>query len=269
MFDRRSTWLSCLAAAALLVGCAPGEQEGGETAGEEAPGRTMAAVVDEATAATVTGSVMFEGTAPQPQRIDMSEEPVCADKYANGPTTQAVVVNQNGTLSWVFVYVKEGRTQDGRALGDIRFPIPQEPVILDQDGCRYDPHVFGIQVGQTLQIQNSDGILHNINARPQVARGFNISQPVEMTSTRTFSQSEVMIPIGCDVHGWMQAYAGSVPHPYHSTTGDDGTFRLAPLPPGTYTIEAWHEQYGTRTQQVTVGPNETAEIRFTFGSPSA
>lgn len=230
---------------------------GGEEAGTE-----MASVVDEATAGTVMGSVAFQGMAPEPTAIDMSEEAVCAEKYTTPPMTENVIVNDNGTLKNVFVYVKEGLEQ-------MTFPVPSDPVVIDQAGCWYRPRVFGIQVGQDLLIKNSDGVLHNINAKPQVNRGFNISQPVVMETTRQFRAAEVMVPLECDVHGWMQAYVGVLEHPYFSTTGTDGSFSLSPLPPGTYVIEAWHEVYGAQTQELTVGEGGQVEVSFTFGEPAA
>jgi hypothetical protein len=176
--------------------------------------------------------------------------------------TEEVVVGDNGGLANVFVYVKEG-------LGAMSFPVPSEPVVLDQAGCWYRPRVFGIQVGQELAIKNSDGLLHNINAKAEVNRGFNISQPVEMETTREFRAAEAMVRFECDVHGWMHAYAGVLEHPYYSVTGNDGGFSLDMLPAGTYTIEAWHERYGTQTQEVTVTAGESAEVSFTFGDTSA
>lgn len=249
----------------VAAGCGGGEGGGEEAGGEMAAGEeggTMESVVDPATAASISGSVSFQGTAPEPQPIDMSEEPTCAEKYEGQPMTDAVVVNDDGSLKNVFVYVKSG-------LPNLDFPTPQEPVVLDQAGCRYTPHVAGIQVGQTLQIMNSDGILHNINATPTENRGFNISQPVEMSTERTFATPEIMIPIECDVHGWMQAYLGVLEHPYFDTTGDQGSFTIENLPPGTYTIEAWHEEYGTQTQEVTVGASESVEVSFSFGTNAA
>lgn len=211
--------------------------------------------------ATVSGTIRFTGQAPRPERIDMGEEPACAEKYPNGPMTEHVVVNANGTLQNVFVYVKEGLP------ADLKFPAPAEPKVLDQDGCRYHPRVLGVQAGQKLQIKNSDPVLHNVNAKPQQQRGFNISQPVQgMTTERTFNTPEVMVRVECDVHGWMSAYVGVLTHPYYGVTGDQGAFTLQGLPAGTYTIEAWHERYGTRTQTVSVGAGETKTIEFTFGA---
>ena len=246
----------------LAVGCGGGGDGAAGESSAAADGGAAAPVIDEATAATISGSVTFSGTAPASAEIDMSEESVCADKYESTPYAQNVVVNDNGTLRNVFVYVKEG-------LGDMTFPAPSAPVELDQDGCRYHPHVFGIQVGQEMLIKNSDGILHNINAKPTANRGFNISQPVEMQTRRSFRVAEIGVPLECDVHGWMQSYVHVVEHPYHAVTGEDGSFSLSPLPPGTYTIEAWHEEYGTQTMEVTVGESESAEITFPFGESAA
>lgn len=134
----------------------------------------------------------------------------------------------------------------------------------------YAPHVFGVQVGQPIQIRNSDSFQHNIHALPETNRPFNFSQPVQgMENERTFQQPEVMVRIKCDVHGWMEAWAGVVSHPYHSTTDDEGGFNLANLPAGEYVVEAWHEEYGTQTQTVTVGDGETATVDFTFSESAS
>jgi hypothetical protein len=116
---------------------------------------------------------------------------------------------------------------------------------------------------------NSDGLLHNINTTPSANRGFNISQPTTMTSTRTFAQPEVMIPVRCDVHGWMEAYIGVTEHPYFAVSGDDGTFSIDRLPPGQYVLEAWHEVYGAQTANVTVEANTPASVTFTFDGSTA
>ena len=147
----------------------------------------------------------------------------------------------------------------------MKFPPPTESVLLDQAGCAYQPHVFGIQVRQPLRIKNSDEVvLHNIHALSKKRNDFNFGMPKVMESTKKFKSAEVMVRIKCDVHGWMGAYAGVLDHPYYSVTGEDGTFKLAPLPPGDYVIEIWHEEYGTQTQNVTVTQKETKEITFTY-----
>jgi Carboxypeptidase regulatory-like domain len=210
--------------------------------------------------ATVTGKVTFTGKAPVNPVIDMSEEPKCKAKYTAPPREQIVEVNPNGTLADVFVYVKSGLPATYKA------PAPTGPVTLDQDGCRYHPHAFGILVGQTLAIKNSDGILHNIKAKGTKNRPFNISQPNTMTSERTFTAPEVMVPLECNVHGWMHAWLGVLPHPFFGVSGTDGSYTIRGLPPGTYTIEAWQEKYGTQTATVTVTGSETKTANFSYAA---
>ena len=206
----------------------------------------------------VTGKVKFTGAKPAMAKIDMSDEAVCAKKYTTPPTDESVIVGPTGGLANVFVYVKAGLPAGAT------YPAPATPVEIDQDGCRYHPHVLGIMVGQTLAIKNADGILHNIKAKAVKNRPFNVSQPTSMTTPRSFSAPEVMIPLECNVHGWMHAWLAVLPHPFYAVTGADGSFSLKGLPPGTYTIEAWHEKYGTQTATVTVtaGP-KTADFTFT------
>ena len=239
----------------VMAGCGGGDGGGGAGGG----GAAIENPVDAATAGNIAGSVVFEGTAPSMDAIDMSSESVCAAKHASTPMIEEVVVNGNGTLANVFVYVKEG-------LESLQFPTPGA-VLLDQNGCVYLPHVLGVMAGQDITIKNSDGLLHNINASPAEQRGFNTSQPVAMETTRAFGTAEVMVPLRCDVHGWMNAYVGVLDHPYHSVSNGSGAFSLSTLPPGDYVIEAWHERYGTQTQNVTVTTGQTAEVTFTF-SPS-
>jgi plastocyanin len=156
------------------------------------------------------------------------------------------------------VYVKDG-------LGDLKFPVPTTPAVLDQQGCWYEPRVFGIQVGQPLNIVNSDETLHNVHAVPMANREFNRGQGLKgLKFTTTFTTPEVMVPFKCDVHKWMNAWIGVVPHPFYATSGSGGSFSIKGLPPGTYTIEAWHEKLGTMTQTVTVGAKETKPITFNF-----
>jgi len=209
--------------------------------------------------ATVTGKIKFTGAKPVNPKIDMSEEAACAKKYTTAPTAETVVVNANGTLANVFVYVKSGLPAGGS------YPAPATPVVLDQDGCRYHPHVFGVQVGQNIEIRNSDPLLHNIKAKPKANRPFNISQPsAGMKTPRAFPAAEVMVPLECNVHGWMNAFVGVLPHPFFSVSGTDGTFTIKGLPAGTYTIEAWHEKYGTQTATVTVPATGSKTQDFTF-----
>jgi plastocyanin len=244
------------AALTLLIACGKREQAySGETGARPA----AAAPSPVLGGATVTGAVKFVGKPPVNAPIDMSEEPKCRSDYTTTPREQIVVVNANGSLSDVFVYVKTGLPPDAK------YPAPTTPVVIDQKGCMYHPRVFGIMVGQPLKIENSDPLLHNIKAMGKTNRPFNISQPAAgMTADRTFSAPEVMLPFECNVHGWMHAFAGVLPHPFFSTTAADGRFTIKNLPPGTYTIEAWHEKYGAQTATVTVQGTETKTVDFTF-----
>src|SRR3990172_3082520 len=210
--------------------------------------------------ATVTGKTKFTGTKPAMPKIDMSEEPKCKAKYTAPPTDQAVVVNPNGTLANVFVYVKSGLPAGYKP------PAPAGALLLDQDGCRYHPRAFGAMVGQAITIKNSDGILHNIKAKAKANRPFNISQPTVMTSTKSFDKPEVMVALECNVHGWMRAWLGVLPHSFFGVSGADGSFSIKGLPPGTYTIEAWHEKYGPQTATVTVTGTETKTADFTYAA---
>jgi len=255
-----------LALVALGVMACGGGGDGGAAGGDagvgEAAAPAAAPAVDPAIAATISGTILLEGTPAPNTVIDMGEEPDCAAKYTDTPPMTEEVVASGGHLANVFVYVKSGL--------EGTFAPPSTPVTIDQDGCRYHPHVLGIQVGQPLQILNSDPLLHNINTQPTTNRGFNVSQPqAGMKTSRKFRKAEVMIPVKCDVHGWMHAYIGVLDHPYFSVSAGDGSFSIASLPPGTYVVEAWHEKYGTATQTVTVGPSEHTEISFTFSAESA
>ncbi len=256
-------WKSSQLLVGSLVLFAAACSKTGESGGGGGGGGTAAVTafpVDTASAATITGRVAFTGARPAAARIDMSEEATCAAKHPNGAFTEQVVVNDNGTLRNVFVYVKSG------VPANLQFPVPAAAVTIDQNGCQYSPHVFGIQVGQTLDIKNEDGLLHNIKALPTTNRPFNISQPTNMTTPRSFTTAEVMVPLQCNVHSWMNAFVGVRNDPYYAVTGNDGTFRISRLPPGTYTVEAWQEKYGTQTQTVTVGARESKAVTFTFHS---
>lgn len=227
------------------------------------PGAPAGAMrVDESKAANVAGRVLIEGDVPANGAIRMSADPYCQRANTGVQTFQNFVVS-NGGLENVFVWVKDG-------LGSYHFDVPAEAVTLDQQGCRYTPHVFGIRAGQPLEILNSDNTLHNVNARGEVNQPFNVGQFQKgMKNTATFTAQEVMIMFKCDVHSWMNAYAGVVNHPYFAVTKDGGHFELKALPAGTYTIEAWHERLGRQTQTVTVADNEKKDITFTFTATSA
>jgi plastocyanin len=258
MYRRAAISLVTVFFVGAITACGGGG--GGETDEAPAEGGEQAAV-EVANAGTINGTVDFTGTAAANPAIDMSEEPTCAEKHAGGVTAETVIAN-NGKLKNVFVHIKEGLTGS--------FPAPSETVVIDQEGCVYKPHVTGVMVGQGLVFKNSDGLAHNVKAQPSANRAFNISQPTSMSSSpQRFNSEEVMIPVQCDIHGWMQSYVGVVSHPYFAVSGDDGSFSIQNLPPGTYTVEAWHEKYGVQTQQVTVEPNGTATATFNYSADMA
>lgn len=239
-----------------VAGCGGGDapaagagEGGGAAASAEMP-------FDVSTAGSISGSVTFEGTPPPPEVLDMSSEADCAATYSGDPEVSWVDVSGGG-LADVFIYIREG-------LEGMSFPVPSQAVAIDQQGCQYRPIVTGVMVGQSIAFRNSDGLLHNINASPTTNRPFNVSQPVNMETEREFAAPEVMIPIQCDVHGWMAGYIGVVTHPYHTASGAGGSFDLSQLPPGDYVIEAWHARLGTQEQTVTVTTGQTAEITFNF-----
>jgi plastocyanin len=228
---------------------------------EPAPAAASAGAkhVDPETTGSVTGKVTFTGTPPKVETIRMAADPACA-AAGGAMTTETAVVAADGSLANVFVYVKD-------AFDGYTFDVPTEPVILDQKGCRYIPHVFGVRVGQPVEFLNSDATAHNVHGLPSENTEFNRGEPVQGTRVRqTFTKAEVMIPIKCNLHGWMNAYAGVVTHPYFAVTGADGTFSIPSLPPGTYTVEAWHELYGTQSQKITIAAKGAQTATFTFAA---
>jgi hypothetical protein len=259
-FDRVvALGVAAMALAAVMAGCSsPSAPPQGQTAPGSAPAAPAAAepAPEPITGpvGSVAGKITYEGTAARPRVIRMSSDPLCMTE--GQALSEVLVVGPGNGLQNAFVYVKDG-------LGNRRFPVPTEPIVLDQQGCRYMPHVIGIQVGQPLEVRNSDPTLHNVHAVPKVNKEFNFGQPTKgMTSTRSFEQPEVMVPFRCDVHGWMNAYAGVVAHPFFAVSAADGSFEIKGLPPGTYTLEVWHEQLGTQTMEVTVAADASAPANF-------
>jgi plastocyanin len=161
------------------------------------------------------------------------------------------------TIQNVMVRVIEG-------LPDRKWPAPSEPVVLNQHGCEYEPHVFGIMEGQTLTVKNSDNTNHNIHFLPKKNQEHNFSQPKEGMTQDLSLTAEDPFKVKCDVHPWMGAYIGVFKHPFFDTTGEQGTFEIKGLPPGKYVIQAWHEQFGAQDMTVEVASGETKEVDFTY-----
>ena len=212
-----------------------------------------AAAVDPATAATLSGVVTFDGSAPAPKSIDMSNDPGC-----KGQAQSEQVVVDSGHLANVLIYVKQG-------LPDAAYPSPSESLDIKQEGCRYVPHMAAIMVGQPVKFEDHDQTLHNIHPMPKSNPQWNQSQmPNSGPLQKTFSQPELMIPVKCNQHPWMHMYLSVLSNPYFAVTGSDGKFTIKDLPPGTYTIAAMQEKYGEKTQTVTVGPGEDKNLNFSY-----
>ncbi len=210
-------------------------------------------------AGSIAGKADFDGTPGENPKINMGADPVCKGLHPSDFFAERVVVNSNHTLKNVFVYIKEG-------LKEKDFPPPAQPAVLDQKGCWYLPHVQGIQIGQKFEVVNSDPTLHNVHVFAKKNQEFNLGMPLQgMKLDKTFSNPEVMIKMKCDVHPWMNGYIGVLDHPFFAVTDEQGNFKIDNVPPGDYTVEAWHETYGTQTQSVTVG-GESAQADFKFSA---
>lgn len=248
--------------AMAMTGC------GGKKDETEAPAPAASApagkMVDPATAGEVTGTVKLDGAAPKMKTISMAAEPACAKAHTGPVTSEEVVTGDGGALANVVVYVKSG-------LDGYSFPAPSTAVKIEQQGCQYHPHVVAMQVGQNLDVINDDQTTHNIHPIPMQNREWNESQPPGAAPIeKSFAREEIAIPVKCNVHPWMKAYMAVLSTPAFQVTGKDGAFDLKSLPPGTYTVVAWHELYGTSDPQtVTIGPKESKAVNFTFKATAA
>jgi len=248
-----------LVAGLLLASCGGGGGDA-EPAADVAPEPAADAkpAPDLSQAGSVAGKVSFGGDTPKNARIRMDADPVCVKEHSGIVRSQDVLIGDGGALINAFVWVKAGLEQYG-------FETPAEPVTLDQKGCIYTPHVLGIQTRQKLKVLNSDGTTHNVHPLPRNNREWNQSQRAKgKPLVRSFPRAEIMIPVKCNVHPWMKAYIGVVPHPYYAVTGTDGAFEIKDLPPGDYVIEVWHEKFGVQEQQVTVQASEAQEVSFEY-----
>ncbi len=223
-------------------------------ASDPVPAPVPTQVIDATTVGGIQGVVSFAGTPPSAAKIPVASFSECGNP--SGIDTDILI--QNGKVKNAFVAITKG-------LENYRFEKTSEEVMIDQRHCLYEPRVIGLQVGQTLVVKNSDPALHNIHAQPLQSRGFNVGMPRQASDIRkTFEVPEVMIPLRCDVHPWMRAYAGILPHPYFSVTGDDGSFRLKNVPPGDYIVTVWHEKLGKKEFPISVGAREEKTLEVSF-----
>jgi len=245
---RHSLLLGALAASwPLLLGC-----EGAETPEP----RVVATPIDAATAGSIAGRVLFEGEPPPNPRLPVRGSPECSAHHA-AEAVDPVVLVKAGRLRNAFVYVKSG-------LDKHVFDWPRTPVTMANAKCLYVPRVIGVQVHQPVRFTNEDPNDHNVHGFP-TGSPFNFMLRGKGTSQeRTLRSPQVMVPVKCDLHPWMIGWIGAVPHPFHAVTGEDGAFAFRGLPPGDYTIAAWHERLGERTARVRLEPKGDVRTDLVF-----
>lgn len=204
---------------------------------------------------SVSGYVTYTGNPAKPKVIDMSKEPSCAKQHATPATTETVVTGPNDSLANVVVYIAAGAPDEG---------APSQSVRLEQKGCQYLPHLLAFQVNQTLEIANDDQTSHNIHPLPRLNREWNRSQPPGTPPISEKYDKPEFVLVKCNIHPWMRGYFAVLKNSHYAVTGGDGGFKLPNLPPGKYTITAWHESYGEQSQDVTVSGSETQTVNFAF-----
>jgi len=265
---RARLWLGLLVTVALLSiasSCSKTETPDGDKDGGKDAGKAYTSKGDEG---TVTGKVSYTGTPPEAKKIDTSADAACTSKSPNLTTEEWAV--KDGKVANTFVYIKEGTLTDGSKIGDWTFETPKTAATLDQNGCHYKPHVLGVVAKQDITITNSDPTTHNIHFTPKNNPDWNQSQANGAGPlTHKLNTAEVLVPVKCNQHPWMKAYVGVLRHPLFAVSAEDGSFTIKGVPPGKYTVVAWHEggANGTeKTTEVTVPAKGAATADFTFGS---
>lgn len=245
--------VAVLAVAATLTGCKPKQPAAPATSNSAVPSASPVA-----NAGSIQGVVHFEGKPPARIPIDTSMDPACA--LAGSQQTEQIVVD-SGKLANVYIYVKAGAPPS-------KAPAGTAPVVLDQKGCRYIPHVIALQQGGSVEFRNSDPTMHNVHTLPAPgAPSIDVSQgPMGAPQTRVFNTPVVMLPVRCNNHPWMSAFINVADTPYFAVSDSGGSFRIANLPPGTYTLAAVQEKLGEQDIQITVPANGTANAEFHFGA---
>ena len=272
MFKQMKVWLALTTLLSLLALGAACSKSATNDAASDTASTSGKAFTTPTNAGTVTGVIAYNGAPPAPKKIDTSADPVCGSANPNLTTEDTAV--KDGKLANVFVYVKDGATADGTKIADYTYTTPTDAVNLDQKGCHYVPHVMGLQTNQKIRITNSDPTQHNVHPTPKSNPEWNQTQangaaPIE----KTFARAEVLIPVKCNQHPWMKSYVGVLKHPFFAVTAEDGSFTIKGLPPGTYTVAAWHEKGGPngteKTMQVTVPASGSGKADFAFGEAAA
>ncbi len=213
---------------------------------------------DPVTAGSISGTIRYTGKRPARKAIDMGNDPACVEAHHGKAFDESLVVSSKGSLANVFIFVRGG-------LEGKRFETPSFPVVVDQNGCWFQPRIIGIQTGQLFEVRNSDPVTHNIHPMAQINREWNHSQGAgDPPMARKFAKPEVMIRVKCNIHSWMHAFVGVVDNPYFAVSKEDGSYSIENLPPGTYLIGFWQEALGTQERQVTVAPHSNTQVNLTF-----
>jgi plastocyanin len=270
MFSKRARmWLGLMIALSLLSlasACSGGNKTDDNTNTGDSGGKAYAAKGDEG---SITGKVSYTGAAPEPKKIDTSADSACTSKSPNLMTEEWAV--KDGKLANTYVYIKEGTLADGTKVGDYStWPNMPASATLDQNGCHYKPHVLGVVVNEPITITNSDPTTHNIHFTPKSNPDWNQSQPNGAAPlTHKLARAEVLVPVKCNQHPWMKSYVGVTKHPFFAVSAEDGSFTIKGVPPGKYTVVAWHEGGANGTEkpmEVTVAAKAAATADFSFGA---
>jgi plastocyanin len=252
----------------FVMACAPAGEEADQPAADETPTATSADVPSAAGGeeappgptgdATIEGRVTFSGEVPNLRPLRMDADPACAQKHTEPVASPGLVVGEGNGLGNVLVRVVGG-------LPEGSYPAPESPVVMDQNGCVYRPHVMGAVAGQNLRVLNSDNLLHNVHSLSDVNPSFNRAMPANVTeATFPLPRPEEPFRIKCDVHPWMEAHVAVSAHPFFAVSAEDGSFSIAGLPAGSYELQAWHERLVARTATVEVADGETVTADFVF-----
>jgi plastocyanin len=273
MFSKRARlWLGLIAATSLLsLASACGGGNNTTTPGGDETSTSTAPPASKGDEGTISGKISFTGAAPEPKKIDTSADAACTSKSPNLTTEDWAV--KDGKLANTFVYIKDGTIDGAKKIGDYTWPAPSAAVVLDQNGCHYKPHVLGVVMNQNISITNSDPTTHNIHFMPANNPDWNQSQVNGAAALiHKLAHAEVLVPVKCNQHPWMKSYVGVLKHPFFAVSAEDGSFTIKGVPPGKYTIVAWHEGGAKGTEKsmdVTVPAKGAATADFSFGATAA
>jgi plastocyanin len=251
--SRTAIFPAILLLAALLLSACSKKENAPPSPGPATRETAPVTPIDLATAATIRGTVKYEGATPKAVKIDMSQDPAC-----QGTITSETIVVDRGKLANVFVYVKDG-------LGNRSFSAPTTAATVDQRGCQYRPHVLGLMAGQPVEFKNDDPTTHNIHPMPKENREWNqAQQPQAPPIQKSFAHQEIMLPVQCNQHPWMKMYINVVNSPFFAVTDKDGNYEIKGLPPGDYTLAFVHEKLGEQDQKITLAPKDSKTVDAKF-----